>query len=206
MYPLGRMLGTFYAEEMPGGEEDAAVCIQSAFRAKRTQAPFRQHLQAKKAGVEALPRHGVEPACARSPTLATVVRVKSLCWSPRSPVPRPAGSIYRLGSRGSPPQSPTHAHPPGAPHWPLQTKHAHVTPCARTAARPPSHPPSAAGAPAPMPRSGGADARLPHLHSNNRGCPSRVPSYSSSPWGAPTAPDLTPVAGLAIPARPTAAP
>lgn len=50
VYPLGRMLGTCYAEEMPGGEEDAAVCIQSAFRAKRTQAPFRQHLQAKEAG------------------------------------------------------------------------------------------------------------------------------------------------------------
>lgn len=47
VYPMGRMLGTCYAEQLPGGEEDAAVCIQSAFRAKRTEAPFRRHLDAK---------------------------------------------------------------------------------------------------------------------------------------------------------------
>ncbi|GAB0494440.1 hypothetical protein MMPV_005733 [Pyropia vietnamensis] len=52
VYMMGRVLGTCYASELPGDEEDAAVCIQSAFRAKRTQAPFRRHLQVKEARLE----------------------------------------------------------------------------------------------------------------------------------------------------------
>lgn len=67
VYTMGRMLGTCYAEELPGDEEDAAVCIQSAFRAKRTQAPFRRHLQAKEARREEAAAAEVEEDSAAKP-------------------------------------------------------------------------------------------------------------------------------------------